>query len=74
MTDEQRAGELRKTLNKDKVAESLAAAPPDALPAEGAATVSDATDPATPKNRSAEEQMALYEKELKDNDWGHQPC
>ena len=21
-----------------------------------------------------EEQMALYEKELKENDWGHQPC
>jgi hypothetical protein len=20
------------------------------------------------------EQMAFYEKELKDNDWGHQPC
>ena len=23
---------------------------------------------------TAEEQMALYEKELKENDWGHQPC
>jgi hypothetical protein len=23
---------------------------------------------------SADEQMALYEKELKENDWGHQPC
>jgi hypothetical protein len=23
---------------------------------------------------SKEEQMALYEKELKENDWGHQPC
>jgi hypothetical protein len=23
---------------------------------------------------SAEEQMALYEKELKESDWGHQPC
>jgi hypothetical protein len=21
-----------------------------------------------------EEQMALYEKELKETDWGHQPC
>jgi hypothetical protein len=21
-----------------------------------------------------EEQMALYEKDLKENDWGHQPC
>ena len=23
---------------------------------------------------SADEQMALFEKELKENDWGHQPC
>ena len=23
---------------------------------------------------TAEEQMALYEKELKENDWGHRPC
>jgi hypothetical protein len=27
-----------------------------------------------PKELSAAEQMALYEKELKENDWGHQPC
>ena len=26
------------------------------------------------KKLTAEEQMALYEKELKENDWGHQPC
>jgi hypothetical protein len=26
------------------------------------------------ENLSPEEQMALYEKELKENDWGHQPC
>jgi len=26
------------------------------------------------KALTAEEQMALYEKELKENDWGHQPC
>ena len=23
---------------------------------------------------NSEEQMALYEKDLKENDWGHQPC
>ena len=27
-----------------------------------------------PKKLTPEEQMALYEKELKENDWGHQPC
>lgn len=26
------------------------------------------------KNLTPEEQMALFEKELKENDWGHQPC
>lgn len=28
----------------------------------------------TIKELTPEEQMALYEKELKENDWGHQPC
>jgi hypothetical protein len=27
-----------------------------------------------PGKLTAEEQMALYEKELKESDWGHQPC
>jgi len=27
-----------------------------------------------PQKLTPEEQMALYEKELKENDWGHQPC
>ena len=28
-----------------------------------------------PSNKlTPEEQMALYEKELKETDWGHQPC
>ena len=30
--------------------------------------------PAVPKKLTAEEQMALYEKSLKEEDWGHQPC
>ena len=28
----------------------------------------------TPKELTPEEQMALYEKSLKEDDWGHQPC
>jgi hypothetical protein len=28
----------------------------------------------TPRELTPEEQMALYEKDLKENDWGHQPC
>lgn len=27
-----------------------------------------------PNQLTPEEQMALYEKDLKENDWGHQPC
>ena len=33
------------------------------------ATGKDSVSKLTP-----EEQMALFEKELKENDWGHQPC
>ncbi len=41
---------------------------------------SSSTKPVEPKKAdspaelSAEEQMALYEKSLKEDDWGHQPC
>jgi hypothetical protein len=31
--------------------------------------------PAAPKKElTPEEQMALYEEDLKETDWGHQPC
>lgn len=36
--------------------------------------LSAAEQPKSTEGLSAEEQMALYEKELKENDWGHQPC
>jgi len=29
---------------------------------------------ALPEKLTPEEQMELYEKYLKENDWGHQPC
>jgi hypothetical protein len=29
---------------------------------------------AKPSQLTPEEQMALFEKDLKENDWGHQPC
>ena len=45
--------------------------PPSSNPAspEGGAAPSDA-----PKALTPEEQMKLFEKELKESDWGHQPC
>ena len=30
--------------------------------------------PLSPQKLTPEEQLALYEKELKEDDWGHQPC
>ena len=35
--------------------------------------VSDSVEVGTPPP-TKEEQWALFEKELKENDWGHQPC
>ena len=32
------------------------------------------TPPPEKQKLTDEEQLALYEKELKENDWGHQPC
>ncbi len=36
--------------------------------------LSRASEPVPAKQMSAEEQMAHFEKDLKENDWGHQPC
>ena len=45
-----------------------AVTPPPSTPAE-------APPDSKPANQlTPEEQMALYEKELKETDWGHQPC
>ena len=41
-------------------------------PPDPGADVSTTGEPAN--KLTADEQMALYEKELKENDWGHQPC
>jgi hypothetical protein len=45
---------------KEKIAQNSAPGP-DAAP-----------QPA--KKLTPEEQMELYERDLKENDWGHQPC
>lgn len=46
--------------------EVLKAKPGEATPA--------APAPASADQLTKEEQWALFEKELKENDWGHQPC
>jgi hypothetical protein len=42
-------------------------APPDMSPP-------SATDSAQPEILTAEEQMRRFEDDLKNTDWGHQPC
>lgn len=55
----------------------LGAEPGASAPA-GAEQPAPGTAKATPSSEkpalTPEEQMALFEKELKENDWGHQPC
>ena len=45
-------------------------------PAGGIPFVTPAVPPAEldPSKLTPEEQMARFAKELKENDWGHQPC
>ena len=40
----------------------------------GAEDVPPVGEPVPVDKLSPEEQMALFEKELKEKDWGHQPC
>lgn len=48
----------------------VAGQPPATLPP----AASPAADPAAANKLTPEEQMALFEKDLKEKDWGHQPC
>ena len=53
---------------KDKKPEG---SPKSATPPAGDAL---AVPPDPKKELTPEEQMALYEEDLKETDWGHQPC
>lgn len=67
MNEKEHAGNPASELDKKK---TIVASPvPSAKVSESSNTSSDTADQLTP-----EEQMALYEKELKESDWGHQPC
>lgn len=55
---------------KPDASPALPPTPPATHPPAGPEAATDQPPaPLTP-----EEQMALYEKELKETDWGHQPC
>ena len=59
--------------NKATTPESERRAPPRPDPREAPAATGTGTPPPK-KQLTPEEQMALYEDDLKENDWGHQPC
>jgi len=70
MKDSENAADFSPVSNEARIAKKSETSPPAVPPPKSAGPIP--TD--TAKKPTAEEQMALYEKELKDNDWGHQPC
>jgi hypothetical protein len=48
--------------------------PPPSPSPPPAETQKPAANPANANALTPEEQMALFEQELKETDWGHQPC
>jgi hypothetical protein len=58
--------------NEEKFEATADPTPTPGAPRDAESETSPATEPAKPL--TPEEQMALYEKELKESDWGHQPC
>jgi hypothetical protein len=60
--------------DKNKPAEKSGTIPAVKVPSDAKVDASPSAEPAAPKTLTPEEQMALYEKELKEDDWGHQPC
>jgi hypothetical protein len=50
-------------------------APNKSVPESGNGPDADENEPKpVSENLTAEEQLALFEKSLKEDDWGHQPC
>jgi hypothetical protein len=74
MIDKQPGSKRQSELGTGKVVKNPGTIAATSLPANGEQNGSPATEPPTLKELSPEEQMALYEKELKEDDWGHQPC
>ena len=59
------------TVKTAPTADVAAIAKPTAPVAPG---VAPETAPISTSKLTPEEQMAAFEKDLKENDWGHQPC
>jgi hypothetical protein len=57
-------------MNDPKTNEPVTNTPDKSVPAKGV----DGAETPAPNQLTKEEQWALFEKELKESDWGHQPC
>jgi hypothetical protein len=73
MSDQPRAGKAPPESENGKSAESGRPGAIAKLP-DGTGDASLPAAPNSPNQLTPEEQMALFEKDLKENDWGHQPC
>ena len=73
MTDPKPTHASRSDLGQSQSQPGSEAAPAGELPASDLANL-EASGPPKPKKLTEAEQMALYEKDLQENDWGHQPC
>ena len=76
MTDQAQRAELRPTTAVEKDGETKRPPEGNKLPP-GAVNNGPTAEPGYPHPPdllTPEEQMALFEKELKEKDWGHQPC
>ena len=58
----------------EPILENLGPVPSAKLPSGPDAAASPGDEANAPEKLTPEEQMALYEEHLKENDWGHQPC
>jgi hypothetical protein len=74
MADEQHAEDVMPESPHAEILESGSPADSDKLEGENRTDATNAGEPLILKEQTPDEQMALYEKELKENDWGHQPC
>ena len=74
MTNHRRTEKPSSELDEDRIAESRGTPDIAGLPPGSDAVASPTAEPGTPGKLTPDEQMALYEKDLKENDWGHQPC
>lgn len=76
MNHQDETGKSAPGLNSERTIAAKGSTPmaPDAKILVGQGDVAASGEPAHPKELTADEQMALFEKDLKENDWGHQPC